>query len=211
MKLSSQSFVDQGVIPDRYGYAKPDPDARVTLSDNLNPHLVWSGAPEQTKSFVIVVHDPDVPSQPDDVNQPDREVPASLPRTTFYHWVLVDIAPTVNEIVEAAYSSGVTPRGKAGPLTPEGSRQGLNDYTKWFAGDHDMRGDYFGYDGPCPPWNDAIVHHYIFTVYALDIAEIPLQGRFTGADVLAAIEGHVLDQASMTGTYTLNPRLRQGT
>ena len=32
-----------------------------------------------------------------------------------------------------------------------------------------MSGDYFGYDGPCPPWNDSIVHHYVFTVYALDV------------------------------------------
>jgi len=208
MKLSSQSFADQGVIPDAYAYAKPDADAHVALSDNRNPHLAWSGAPAGTKSFVIVAHDPDAPSQPDDVNQEDREVPASLPRATFYHWVLVDVAPTVTEIAEGAYSSGVTPRGKAGPLAADGTRQGINDYTSWFANDHDMRGEYFGYDGPCPPWNDAIAHRYLFTVYALDVDALPLQGRFTGADVLAAMQGHVLDQAAITGTYTLNPRLR---
>jgi len=208
MKLSSQSFADQGVIPDAYAYAKPDAEAHVVLSDNRNPHLAWSDAPAGTQSFVVVVHDPDAPSQPDDVNQEDREVPASLPRATFYHWVLVDVASTVTEIAEGAYSSGVTPRGKAGPLAADGTRQGINDYTSWFANDHDMRGEYFGYDGPCPPWNDAIAHRYVFTVYALDIAELPLQGRFTGADVLAAMQGHVLDQAAITGTYTLNPRLR---
>jgi len=208
MKLSSQSFADQGVIPDRYAYGKPDAGAHVALSDNLNPHLAWSGAPAGTKSFVIVAHDPDVPSQPDDVNQEGREIPADLPRVDFYHWVLVDVPSSVTEIAEGAYSNGVTPRGKAGPLAADGTRQGVNDYTNWFAGDHDMRGDYFGYDGPCPPWNDAIVHRYIFTVYALDIAELSLQGRFTGADALAAIQGHVLDQAAITGTHTLNPRLR---
>jgi phosphatidylethanolamine-binding protein (PEBP) family uncharacterized protein len=41
----------------------------------------------------------------------------------------------------------------------------------WFAGDNDMRGDYYGYDGPCPPWNDEIVHRYVFTLFALDVAE----------------------------------------
>lgn len=70
-----------------------------------------------------------------------------------------------------------------------------------------MAGDYYGYDGPCPPWNDAIVHHYVFTIYALDLDRLPLEGRFTGAQVREAIEGHVLDQASLTGTYTLNPKL----
>jgi len=180
----------------------------VALSDNLNPHLAWSDAPAGTQSFAIVVHDPDAPTQPDDVNQEGREVPATLPRAVFYHWTLVDIAPTVSAIAEGAYSHGVTPRGKAGPLAADGTRQGLNDYTDWFANDHDMRGEYFGYDGPCPPWNDAIAHRYVFTVYALDVAELPLHGTFGGADVLAAIEGHVLAHASITGTYTLNPRLR---
>jgi len=208
MKLSSQSFTDQGVIPDRYAYGKPDADAHVALSDNLNPHLAWSDAPVGTQSFVVIAHDPDVPSQPDDVNQEGREIPADLPRVNFYHWVLVDVAASVTEIAEGSYSHGVTPRGKAGPLALGGTRQGVNDYTHWFANDHDMRGDYFGYDGPCPPWNDAIVHRYVFTVYALDIAELPLQGRFSGADALAAMQGHVLDQTAITGTYTLNPRLR---
>lgn len=208
MKLTSQSFSDHGVIPDRNSYGKPDAQAHVALSDNLNPHLAWSDVPEGTQSFVVVAHDPDVPSKPDDVNQDGREIPDSLPRIDFYHWLLVDIASNVTDIAEGAYSSGVTPRGKAGPLSLDGTRQGINDYTKWFAGDGDMSGDYFGYDGPCPPWNDSIVHRYVFTVYALDIAELPLEGRFTGPDVLAAIQGHVLGQASLTGLYTLNPRLR---
>jgi Raf kinase inhibitor-like YbhB/YbcL family protein len=107
----------------------------------------------------------------------------------------------------------VIARGKPGPealvgtATAGGLRHGLNDYTGWFAGDADMKGDYFGYDGPCPPWNDSIVHHYVFTVYALDIERVPVEGKFTGAEVRAAIQGHVLAEASITGTYTLNPRL----
>lgn len=121
--------------------------------------------------------------------------------------MLVDIAPEVTEIAEGSYSQGITPRGKGGPLAPNDTRQGINDYTSWFAADRDMNGDYFGYDGPCPPWNDALVHRYVFTVYALDIDTVPLEGKLPGADVLAAIQGHVLGQAALTGLYTLNPRL----
>lgn len=167
----------------------------------------WSDVPEGTKSFAVICHDPDVPSKPDDVNQTDREVPASLPRVDFYHWVLVDIPPATTEIAEGAYSDGITPRGKAGPLSLDGTRQGINDFTSWFAADRDMNGDYFGYDGPCPPWNDAIPHRYIFTVYALDVAELPFEGKFTGNDAIKAMQDHILGQASIAGIYTLNPRL----
>jgi phosphatidylethanolamine-binding protein (PEBP) family uncharacterized protein len=89
----------------------------------------------------------------------------------------------------------------------EGLRHGINDFTTWFANDADMAGTYFGYDGPCPPWNDAWVHHYIFTLYALDIPRIDTDDDFTGPGIRAAIEGHVLEEAGLTGLYTLNPRL----
>ncbi|MFY0022605.1 hypothetical protein ABTQ05_22005, partial [Acinetobacter baumannii] len=78
-------------------------------------------------------------------------------------------------------------------------RQGINDYTGWFAGDGDMRGDYFGYDGPCPPWTDALVHRYIFTLYALDVEQLPVVGNLEGSVVVTALRDHVLDQASLTG------------
>ena len=88
-----------------------------------------------------------------------------------------------------------------------GGRHGVNDYTAWFAGDESMKGDYHGYDGPCPPWNDEMLHHYVFTLYALDVARCAVEGRFTGPDVRAAITGHVLAEAKLTGTYSLNPAL----
>jgi phosphatidylethanolamine-binding protein (PEBP) family uncharacterized protein len=81
----------------------------------------------------------------------------------------------------------------------------VNDYTLWFGGDQGMGGDYHGYDGPCPPWNDSIVHHYMFTLHALDVERCPVEGRFTGADVRAAIAGHTLGRATLTGVYSLNP------
>ena len=58
---------------------------------------------------------------------------------------------------------------------------------------------------PNVPWNDTIVHHYVFTLYALDVAKCPLQGNFKGPEVLNAIQGHVLGSATLTGVYSLNP------
>ncbi len=211
MKLWSDSFQDGAVIPGEFAFAVSDPKNHVALSSNKNPHLAWSDLPPGTKSLVLVVHDPDVPSRGDDVNQEGKTVPADLPRVDFFHWTLVDIPAGITELAAGQFSSAVTTRGKAGPAIPgdplSGARHGLNDYTSWFAGDGDMSGDYFGYDGPCPPWNDAIAHRYIFTLYAIDQEQLTVTGKFTGTDVHNALQGHVLAQAAITGTYTLNPDL----
>ena len=98
----------------------------------------------------------------------------------------------------------MTPRGKPGPEAPRGARQGINDYTGWFANDADMAGTYRGYDGPCPPWNDERLHHYNFTVYALSVERVPIEGDFTASQVLDAVRGHVLAEATLVGTYSLN-------
>ena len=208
MKLTSQSITDGAAIAGEFSFCVPASEGHVCLGANRNPHLAWSDVPAGTQSFALLCHDPDVPSRGDDVNQEGRTVPASLPRVDFFHWVLVDLPAATREIAAGSFSAEVTPGGKAGPIGPNGTRQGINDYTNWFAGDPDMSGDYHGYDGPCPPWNDEIVHHYVFTLYALDVARCAVEGRFTGADVRAAIAGHVLAEASITGTYTLNPKLR---
>lgn len=208
MKLTSRSFGNNQRIPAEFAFCAPDPQSHVVLSNNRNPELSWSELPAGVKSLVLVCHDYDVPSKPDDVNQEGRSIPASLPRIDFYHWVLVDLDPGSGTIKAGEFSNGVTARGKPGPDGPRGTRQGVNDYTMWFAGDKDMSGNYFGYDGPCPPWNDSIIHHYLFTLYALDLARCPVEGVFRGSDVLAAIKGHVLGQAQLTGTYSLNPDVR---
>lgn len=207
MKLSSESFQDGRPIPGEFAFCVIDPKSHVTLSGNRNPHLAWDDVPAGTRSFALICHDVDVPSKPDDLFKDDREIPSTLPRVDFHHWVLVDIPASERSIAAGSYSKEVSPRGKAGPATVHGTRQGINDYTGWFASDHDMNGDYYGYDGPCPPWNDSILHHYVFALYALDIDRVPVEGKFTGPDVRKAIEGHILAQAEITGTYTLNPRL----
>ena len=207
MKLHSDSFADGAVIPDRFAFGKPHPDTHFTFSDNVSPHLGWTGAPAGTRSFVVLCHDPDVPSVGDDVNQAGRTVARDLPRVDFFHWVLVDVPAAVTGFAEGSHAVGVVARGKALGSAPLG-RHGLNDYTGWFAGHPDMGGRYAGYDGPAPPWNDERLHHYHFTVYAVDVARLAVDGAFSGGDVRAALEGHVLAQASLQGTYTMNPALR---
>jgi Raf kinase inhibitor-like YbhB/YbcL family protein len=207
MKLSSSCFIDGGKIPGDNAFCVIDAKTRVAMSKNRNPDLSWSELPSGTRSLALICHDPDVPSKGDDVNKEGRTVPASLPRVDFYHWVLVDLPADIKHIRQGEFSDGITPRGKPGPAAAHGARQGINDYTGWFASDKEMSGNYFGYDGPCPPWNDAIVHHYTFTLYALDVAKLGIGGNFTGVDAKLAIQGHVIGEAKLTGIYTLNPEL----
>lgn len=208
MKLSSSSFADNQKIPGEFAFCLPDPAHHVCLGRNRNPQLAWSNVPAGTRSFALICHDPDVPSRGDDVNQEGRSVPATLPRVDFFHWVLIDLPASKTTIEAGEFSHDVTPRGKPGPAAPHGSRQGINDYTGWFASDRDMSGDYFGYDGPCPPWNDELRHRYVFALFALDVEQLPLEGRFTGEQVRQAMQGHILAQASITGLYTLNPAVQ---
>lgn len=207
MQLSSQSFAEGERIPGEFAFAIPDAANHVTLSQNRNPHLSWNGVPLAAKSFALICHDPDAPSQGDDVNQEGRTVAADLSRVEFIHWVLIDLPSDLREIAAGAFSSTVTPRGKPGPNAALDARQGINDYTAWFNDDRDMRGDYYGYDGPCPPWNDARIHRYIFTLYALDVERLSVHERLTASSVRQAMRGHVLAEASLTGVYTLNPSL----
>lgn len=209
MHLSSDSFRDGGAVPEAFAFCRLDAGARIAFGQNRNPHLRWTGLPADTRSLAVICHDPDVPASTAEVNRDGVEVPANAERTDFFHWVLVELPPMLGEIRAGEFGEGVTPKGKGGPAAPHGARSGINDYTGWFELDHDMAGEYYGYDGPCPPWNDSIVHRYVFTVYALDVATLAdLHGRFSGADALKAMRKHVLDQASITGLFTLNARLR---
>ena len=205
MRISSKSFVDGGRIPAEYAFCQPDPEAHVVLSENINPELTWEDVPEGTRSYVLICVDPNVPADATDVNKEGKLLEANLPRLDFFHWVLVDIPPSIRHIAEGLDCDGVTPGGKGSESCLQGARRGMNDYSSWFEGDADMAGKYFGYDGPCPPWNDSIAHRYIFTVYALDIARCPLEEDFDGRAVLQAIHGHVLERSSITGLYSLNP------
>jgi len=99
------------------------------------------------------------------------------PGGTWVHWVLYGIPATVRELPE-----GVVARDAVASI----GTQGINDFRK------------VGYGGPCPPRGPA--HRYVFTLYALG-TELTLPARKTKADVLKAIEGHVLGQAELMGRY----------
>jgi Raf kinase inhibitor-like YbhB/YbcL family protein len=99
------------------------------------------------------------------------------PRGTWVHWVLYDLPAGISELEEA-----VLPREKL----ENGAKQGKNDFGK------------IGYGGPCPPPGPA--HHYHFTLYALDQA-IGLGPGATKQRLLDAMNGHILGQAKLIGTY----------
>jgi hypothetical protein len=206
MRITVEGVNEGQPVPGPFAFAVPEPKEHMSLSDNRNPKVVWDGVPEGTRSFALLVVDPDAPTDASDVNQDGKTVPADLPRADFYHWVLVDIPADVRQIDEGEDADGVVPRGKEIGQTAKGIR-GANDYTDFLAGDPDMKGVYGGYDGPCPPWNDERLHHYTFTVYALDVTSLGLSGEIRGPQVVEAMQGHILDQASVTGTYTLNPNV----
>lgn len=99
------------------------------------------------------------------------------PVGTWVHWVIYNMPATLRELGEGV---------PAKDTVPGVGTQGINDFGK------------VGYGGPCPPRGPA--HRYLFKLYALD-AEISLPPRKRKADLLRAIEGHVLGQAELMGRY----------
>ena len=189
-------------IPQQYAFCVPAAQNHTARGANKNPRIRWSKGPEGTKSYAVIVHDTDVPSVRDDMNKEGRTVPASLKRVDFIHMVLIDIPASATEIPEGKDSNGVTPKGKPPGKTDLGVR-GINDYSKFMSGD--MAGSYGGYDGPCPPWNDTIKHHYHFVVYALDRALATPAGADL-ATLSAAMKGHVLASGELVATYAAPAR-----
>lgn len=200
MQLRSDSLQPGQPIAATYAMGQAD-----GFGGNRNPHLAWDAVPAGTRSFVLLCVDPDVPTVAEMVGRDDVQIPVDQPRTEFVHWVAVDLPADLREIAEGSASDGVVAKGKPQPPGLPGARQGLNSYTDWFAGDAAMGGDYYGYDGPYPPANDLRVHRYFFRLFALDVAQLDVPARFTAADALRAMQRHVLAEASLHGTYSLNP------
>lgn len=99
------------------------------------------------------------------------------PRGTWIHWVLYDIPPSVTSLPE-----GVPPREKAPGL----GTHGKNDFGS------------LGYGGPAPP---SGTHRYFFRLYALD-RSLSLAAGATARQLRRAMEGHVLAQGELMGTYS---------
>ena len=201
MQIRSDSFQHRGPIPPEFAMG-----AAGGFGGNRNPHLAWDGVPDGTRSFALLCIDTDAPTDPSLAGKEGVEIPVAHPRGDFVHWAMADIPAGVREIAAGSCSDGIRKGGKQQPPGPPGARHGLNDYTGWFAGDADMGGDYFGYDGPYPPPNDLRVHRYFFRVFALDVEALDLPAQFGAGDVLRAMQGHVLDEAALYGTYTLNAK-----
>ena len=108
------------------------------------------------------------------VDDPDAPDP-DAPKTTWVHWVLYNISADTTGLPEAVEPQEL----------PSGTVEGLNDWQRT------------GYGGPCPPKGR---HRYLFKLYALDTVLTGLDEP-TKAEVEAAMEGHVVGQAELVGTY----------
>jgi len=206
INLSIDGITEGQRIPEEFAFGVRTESEPFTFGANISPAMSWSGGPDGTKSYAIIMLDRSVPTVFDDANQEGRMIPADLARMDFMHWVLVDIPASTTGLPRGAESDAVVPKGKAtGPAT-HGVR-GANDFGMFMASNPEMAGDYGGYDGPAPPWNDEIMHEYVFTVYALDVETLGMSGVFGGADALAVMEDHVLASGQVVGEYTLNPEL----
>lgn len=193
--LNVKGIEENKAIPAQFAFCQPDGMGKTKDGGNINPEISWKNPPEGTKSFALIMVDPDVPASFDDANKEGKTLPADMPRQDFYHWVLVDIPARLNKINEAADSSGMKAGGKPVGKTAYGIN-GQNDYATF------MQGTYGGYDGPCPPWNDERLHHYHFRLYALGVESLGLSGPFGGKQAMEAIGKHSLGQAQFVGTYS---------
>src|SRR6185295_2400234 len=204
LKVSVDSFKNGQTIPNKYAFCVPAAQGHTAAGPNMSPSISWSKGPAGTKSYAVIVHDTEAPAeQREKMNKEGMTLTSSVPRRNFFHMVLVDIPANVTSLPESAQSEGRIARGK--PATSKVGVRGLNDFTKVFENNEQMKGQYYGYDGPCPPWNDENVHRYHFTVYALGVQSLNLGSTFDSAAALAAIKDKVLAQGEVVGLYTQNP------
>ena len=153
LSLSSSAFQANEAIPKPF----------TCDGEDKSPALTWTDPPANTKSFALIMDDPDAPPG------------------TWVHWVIYDIPADQTQLPEAL------PKGES---LPNGAKQGLvwgvQDFSK------------VGYFGPCPPPGKA--HRYYFKLYALD-RELNLPPKATKFDLEKAMQGHVLGEATLMGTY----------
>lgn len=207
MKIEITGIENGAPIPDRFCSMAPDRFLVTKPGPNVSPEVRWTELPEGTKSLAIILEDRDAPADGTNVNRPGTVLPEDMERTSFHHWVLVDIPPAIGSVAEGVEGNGFERGGK--PLTRQSyGLRGANDFAVWFASNPEMAGAYGGYFGPAPPSNDERVHTYHYRVFALDIDTLGLSGNFNAAAVMQAMKGHIVGEAEVAGTCTLNPRLR---
>ena len=172
--LYSSAFRNGGEIPARYTSCSKQNNAL-----NMSPPLSWSGAPADTQSFAVIMSDLDIPVTSMIVITGKDGKPYSPKRKVGYHWVLVNIPASVDHL--PADINHYSPIGLTG--------------TNLF---HRQN-----YMGPCPPVNDSIPHHYVVSVYALNVSHLnlPANGSFVAEQAMHAMQGHVLAEATYSGYY----------
>jgi Raf kinase inhibitor-like YbhB/YbcL family protein len=196
-----------GRFADMQAFCKPAATGQVAMGADISPAVRWSAGPAGTRSFALILRDADVPVDFATANQAGKVIAAEAPRQTVTHWVLVDIPAGTNSLAAGAEGDRLTPKGKPLLVTDHG-RRGFNDYGRFMAGNPAMAGDYAGYDGPCPPWNDQRLHHYTLTVYALSVDKLPVAGQVDGPRMLQAITPYILATGRAQATYSLNPTVK---
>jgi Raf kinase inhibitor-like YbhB/YbcL family protein len=205
LKVSVASIKDGGTVPNKYALCVPATQGHMAPGPDISPPISWSKGPKGTQSYVVIMTDTDSPKENrDKMNKEGMTVPSTTARQTFYHWVLVDIPAKVTSLKEGAESNARVPHGK--PATPAGvGVRGLNMFTVIFAANEAMKGKYYGYDGPCPAWNDENLHHIHFMVYALSVKTLSLPADFDGAAAMEAMKGKILAEGKFDSVYTTNP------
>ena len=161
-KLNPKKVMNLQITSTAFSEGQPIPAKYSCEGSDISPPLQWiplGGTPANTKSFALIMDDPDAPVG------------------TWVHWVLYDLPPDTTELPEDVAKTQVIPGG---------AKQGLNTWPR------------LGYGGPCPPPGKP--HRYFFKLYALD-AMLDLKPILTKKDLLKAMEGHVLAEGQLMGTY----------
>jgi Raf kinase inhibitor-like YbhB/YbcL family protein len=159
LRLSSSAFAHGKSIP--AVYTRCD-------GEDLSPPLTWSGVPLNTNSLALIVDDPDAPDP-------------LKPKTTWVHWVLYNIPPTVH-----ALEDSITAGKLQSSMVYRGALEALNDWKQP------------GYGGPAPPIG---THRYFFKLYALDTVLPNLGPNANKNDLIQAMDGHILGEAEWMGKY----------
>jgi len=194
-------------IPAAQAVCLPTADGKSDASGkNIRPSINWSGAPKGTASIAIFIMDPDVPADFTDAGKEGKTIAKDAKRQDFYHYGVVNL-PASLSVWPGSDGDNV-----AGFGIELANDMGLNKYVPTPT----------AYGGPCPPWNDARVHHYHYIVLALDKdapVNIPCPNNSadpaafcnTAKNTFARLitSKHVLAKGVVIGTYTLNQTLRK--
>jgi len=157
---------------------------------SISPGVAWTTGPAGTKSYALLMTDPDVPVTH---GAPGSVTPADAPRQVLYHWILADIP-----VESTALAAGIG-----------------NNYSEVFGGekiaispDAGMNFAEYGYRGPCPPAGDLRPHHYNVRVFALDVAALAVPAPVEGKDFEALVAPHVLAEGVAVAAYATDPRVK---